>query len=330
MIRYLARVLAIGTLILVGLAGPAGADAAGPTDYRSEVLSIEPAVPGLSVRIVGGDSFVMLEVEPGLEVTVIGYQGEPYLQILASGLVQENQRSPSHFLNEERYGDAELPPEASSDAEPEWLTVDDDGSWAWHDHRTHWMSPKPPPGVKRGDQIAEGVIPLFVDGEPVVVSVASYWLQSPSPIMPLLGVLVGAVVAAIGLAGKLKWDWLPIAPVLVLAFVVGAWQIFSLPPETGPSLLHVVWPMIGLLALAGLPFFQDSSQRLYAITLILVSAVSLVVWAVMRRNFLFAASLPTEAPASLDRLVTALALVIGAGMAIRLARALFKPDSLGT
>ncbi len=330
MIRYLARVFAVGVLVLLGLAGPAGADAAGPTDYRSEILSIEPAVPGLSVRIVGGDSFVMLEVEPGLEVTIIGYQGEDYLRVLASGLVQENQRSPSHFLNEERYGDADLPPEASSDAEPEWLTVDDDGSWAWHDHRTHWMSPKPPPGASRGDQIVEGVIPLVVDGETVVVSVGSYWLESPSPIMPMIGLLVGAGVSASALAGKMKWDWLAIAPVLILAFVVGAWQVFSLPPETGPSLLNIVWPLVGLLALASLPMVQETSQRLLAVTLMLVGAVSLVSWGFMRRGFLFAAILPTEAPAGLDRITTALALVVGAGMATHLVRTLFKPDSLGT
>ncbi len=330
MVHYLARVFAVGALLLVGLAGPAAADAAGPTDYRSEILSIEPAVSGLSVRIIGGDSFVMLEVESGLEVIVTGYQGEPYLRILRSGLVQENQRSPSHFLNEDRYAEDALPDEASAEADPEWLTVDDDGTWAWHDHRTHWMSPRPPPGSKRGDQIVEGVIPLIVDGVPVEVSVGSYWLESPSPIMPLIGFLIGASAVATGLAGKLKWDWLPIAPVLVLAFVVGAWQVFSLPPETGPSFLNFVWPLIGLLALAGVPLFQDSSQRLFAVTLMLVGAVSLAIWGIARRSFLFAAILPTEAPAGLDRFTTALALVIGIGMAAHLVRALLRPHSLSS
>ncbi len=325
MMRTLVRTISVGLLLVAILAGPAAADAAGPTDYRSEILGIEPPVPGLAISIVGGDSFVLLEVELGLEVTVIGYQGEPYVRVLPSGLVQENQRSPSRFLNEERYGDSELPEEASAEAEPEWSSVDDDGSWAWHDHRTHWMIPQPPPSSRRGEQIVEGVIPLIVDGHKVVVSVGSFWLESPSPLVPLAALVIGAGIGVLGLAGLVRWPWVPLAPVLVLGFIVGAWQVFSVPPETGPSPLNWLWPLIGLFALACLPLVQGSSQRLLATTLTLVGGVSLSIWGFTRRAGLFAAVLPTDAPAALDRLATALALTIGVGMSVQLIRTLLEP-----
>jgi hypothetical protein len=88
--------------------------------------------------------------------------------------------------------------------------------------------------------------------------------------------------------------------------------------------LNWIWPLIGLLALASLPFVQARSQALLATTLTLVGAVSLAIWGFMRRGFLFAAILPTEAPSGLDRVTTGLALTIGIGMSIRLVWGLFS------
>ena len=72
---------------------PVLADAAGPTDFRSEVLSVTPATDAITVSIEGGDAFVRVVVEPGHEVIVPGYEGEPYLRISADGTVEENLRS---------------------------------------------------------------------------------------------------------------------------------------------------------------------------------------------------------------------------------------------
>ena len=38
------------------------------------------------------------------------------------------------------------------------------GTYAWHDHRAHWMSRDSPPGFHRGDRIQDGEIPLVVNG----------------------------------------------------------------------------------------------------------------------------------------------------------------------
>jgi hypothetical protein len=63
---------AIGVLVTITagvvVASPstAIADSAGPTDHRSEVVAVDPPTPSIAVSIVGGDSFVLLRVDPGV------------------------------------------------------------------------------------------------------------------------------------------------------------------------------------------------------------------------------------------------------------------------
>ena len=53
-------------------APPAAADPDGPTDYETIVVAVEPAAEGVTATVIGGDSFVMLTVTPGVSVDVIG------------------------------------------------------------------------------------------------------------------------------------------------------------------------------------------------------------------------------------------------------------------
>ncbi len=78
-----------GTAVLVP-AGVAHADPAEPTDFSTVIVGIEPATPTIDVDVVGGDSFLELTAEPGTEVVVLGYWGEPYLRFNADGTVDEN------------------------------------------------------------------------------------------------------------------------------------------------------------------------------------------------------------------------------------------------
>ncbi len=148
-------------------------DRARSTSYRTEVVEERPAVDTASLEIIGGDQAVHLNVVTGSEVDVIGYEGEIYLRVDADGTVRRNERSPTRWLNEDRFADVEVPETARADATPEWTVVGAGGSFIWHDHRTHWMSADPPPGARSGDTVVEGVIPLIVDGEPVDVHVES-------------------------------------------------------------------------------------------------------------------------------------------------------------
>ena len=192
--RRLGR-LVIAVIAGLGLAGalaaPAFADPPGPTDYQSEVRSVEPETPTIEVGIIGGDSFFEMRVDPGVEAIVVGYQAEDYLWFRPDGVVLENQNSPATYLNANRYGNDGVPSTARADAEPDWKQVATRGYWAWHGHRAHWMEGARACGLVAGDQILEAVIPIVVDGETVEVTVISTWQPEPSPLAMWLGV-VGA------------------------------------------------------------------------------------------------------------------------------------------
>lgn len=324
MLRRLAFGVFGALLALATYASPAGADAPGPTNFQSEILRITPEVEGVELRLLGGDSFVQLIVDRGVEVVVTGYGGEPYLRVLSDGVVEENHRSPAKYLNEERYADTELPVQADRLADPEWIQVDDDGTWAWHDHRTHLMTRGTPAAAAEGDQINEGVIPLLVNGTDVKVFVATFWLPSPSP---LGSIVVGLVAVCTGLWAVRRGTTslgLILAAVLTAALLVGGIQNWTLPAETGPSILNWVLPGLGLLGLVGTA--RGASARTIGwLGALLLGAVNLVIWGYVRRLGLTSAVLPGSGPEAADRAVTTVALVFGALAAISTTRLLLNP-----
>jgi hypothetical protein len=315
--------VALVVLWMVVSAAPALADPPGPTDYLSEVTEIEPAVPGIDVEIIGGDSFVMLTVADGVAVDVVGYSGEPYLRFLADGTVEENRRSPSKYLNEDRYAETVMPDDADPSAVPEWVAVATDGSYAWHDHRTHWMNDVPPPGRGPGDQVAEGVVPLFVDGVEVDVTVISVWQAPPSSVPVVVGLTVGLLLASAAVMSRGKLATGIIAMLAAGATVVGSVAYLSMPPETVPPWSLWAFPATALVVVvvvlvgAERSNFVARQEKL----LLLVAALELVGWGVAHWSWLWPALLPTSLPFWIDRLVASTTLVgaIGAAAAVLLA-----------
>ena len=178
--------MAAGVVLAAVFSTPVFADPAGPTDYRSEVVSVDPPSDDIDVEIIGGDSFVELTAQPGTDVVVVGYRGEPYLWFRPDGTVWENEKAPTTYQNLSRFG-TDAPAAADPEAEPDWHQVASDHRWAWHDHRTHWMQTTRPLGAGPGDQILEAVVPLVVDDADVAVTVASTWQPAPSPLPVWLG-----------------------------------------------------------------------------------------------------------------------------------------------
>jgi hypothetical protein len=318
--RPLRRLLGVvvGALGLVAAAAsPALADPPGPTDYRSEVRSIEPETPAIEVGIIGGDSFVELRVESGTEAMVVGYQGEDYLWFRPDGVVLENRNSPATYLNADRYGGDGVPPGARADAEPRWERVATGGSWAWHDHRAHWMQSAPPFGLAAGDQILEEVIPIVVDGAMVEVIVISTWQPEPSPLAMWLGVVAGfgATVGAWFLRGRRFGPVVASVPLVLLAVAVGAAQYASLPSAAAPRPVWIVLPLIAAASAAAGLVLAVRGRRFAADAALVLVGAELVVWGFVKRDGLSAAIVPTAAPFWLDRFATAAALVGGAGLA---------------
>lgn len=300
----------IGIVVLGVLALPPGvasADPAVPTDYASVVVAIEPATPAIDVAVVGGDSFIELSVERGTVVVVLGYWGEPYLRFNSDGNVDENQRSPTVAENDDRFGGSSSTSGSSSADAEQWVRVDSDGSYAWHDHRAHWMSTQPPAGRQRGDRVQEGVIPLEVDGTPVTVSVVVYWAPAPSRVPVAAGAIVAGFAVLIALSMHWRVAWVA-AAVSAAAAGIGWWQVISVPPETGPSSVSWLLPAIaGSSAIVAVSL----GRSLVSHALVALAGLQLALWTVLRRDGLVKSLLPTDAPFWLDRGVTAAAGAVG-------------------
>jgi hypothetical protein len=301
---------AIASAAVLVPAGVAHADPAVPTDFATEVVGIEPPTPSIHVGVVGGDSFIELTVEPGTEAVVLGYWGEPYLRFNSDGTVEENRRSPTVAENESRDGGSSSAGSGSG-GESQWVAVATDGSYAWHDHRAHWMSAEPPAG-ERGDEVLTGVIPLQVNGADVEVSVAVVWEPTPSRLPLVAGGVIAGFAVMIVLSARHRIAWV-LAITGAAAAGVGWWQVASVPPETGPSSISWLLPAIAS-AVAIVAVTLGRSLVSYA--LVTLSGLQLAMWAFLRRDGLVKALLPTDAPFWLDRGVTAAAAVAGlAGIA---------------
>jgi hypothetical protein len=321
------------TALLAG-AGPAAADPPRPTDYRSTVTAITPAVDGVRAEVAGGDAFLELRVDERHEVVVEGYGGEPYLRFRADGTVERNVRSPATYLNDDRQGAVDLPARADAEADPEWETVADGGTYAWHDHRIHWMGGNRPPGVEPGDVVQSWTVPLTVDGAATEVRGELVLVARVSPVPWIALGIAGA--AGVVVLGRRR----PLVPAVAVtlaaagALVVG-WAEFSVAPTgSGANPLLVAVPLVGLVAAGlGVAFRGRGAGP----TATLAGAAAVVGSGALRASVLWMPVLPTDLPAGVDRAVTALAVGVAAaaaavivwsgGLAVRLAPATDDTDT---
>jgi hypothetical protein len=197
----------IALLVLVVFAGTfcSAANAhQGNPDFRSEIDSISPGDlgNGLSVEIVNFDDHVRLVNKTGKEVTIKGYDGEPYARISPDGKVEVNLNSPAYYLNEDRFAEVEVPARANAKAKPDWKEIDDNSTFEWHDHRSHYMGQGTPPQVKDESEktkVFDYAIPIEVGGKPAKIDGTLIWVGtgSKAPVIPFI-ILGLAVFAAFG------------------------------------------------------------------------------------------------------------------------------------
>lgn len=196
-------------LVLAGVLAPAHALAhGGNPNYRSEINSFDPPLPGdVSIEVLDYDSYLQLLDQHGHEVVLDGYDGEPYARIEKDGTVQVNQRSPATYLNDSRFAtDVTVPPSADPKASPEWKTVDGSGTFIWHDHRMHLMSRSLPPVVKDTSEktkVFDYEIPMTVDGQKTVLHGTLWWVGSAGT--SKLPFVIAALVIVLGGGALVLW-----------------------------------------------------------------------------------------------------------------------------
>ena len=293
--------------------GAVHADAPGPTDFQTEIVSVSPPAQGVEFSVIGGDSFLAVDVQRGVSIAVTGYRGEPYLEVTASGEVRENHASVTYATSKSRYG-AALPDGVNAATPPQWHTVATDGRFAWHDHRIHWMNSFDPPGRQRGDVVLEAVVPITVDGVATAVTVASTWKPSPSAVPLWTGLILGVAAGATGVVLRRRFGVLVamLGVAAGLALIIGGWQFRSLPSTTGPSPTLWLFPAVAVVVAAAAWAARQRRQRLLALAAVAIGGGELAIWTVRRWDGLTAAVLPTNAPFWLDRGVSAAVLTTSA------------------
>ena len=170
--------------------------------YRSEITSIVPNVRGLSVEVLEFADRLLIRNHTGKTVTIYGYSGEPYARVQPDGATEQNVRSPAVYLNTSFYGDVTVPASANAALSPKWVVVDRAGTFEWHDHRIHWMSPVTPPQVRdegKRTKIFDWSVPIAVGTRRGVVNGQLFWVpeSSTAPVAAILA-LVAIVLLALG------------------------------------------------------------------------------------------------------------------------------------
>ena len=189
---------------VLGVLAPVAVAHQGNPSFRSEVRDIAPALDGVQAAVVNYDDSLELRNRSGRTVVVEGYRGEPYVRIAADGTVAVNRRSPTYYLNDDRFAEGvEVPPGATPRATPDWREVDRTGRYTWHDHRIHWMARTLPPQVKdegRRTKIFDWKVPLTAGSRQATIHGRLTWVGEEGGGFPLAAGLALGGAALAGLA----------------------------------------------------------------------------------------------------------------------------------
>jgi hypothetical protein len=236
------------TATLLATAAPAEAHTVSgtrPTDYNSQILSVLPTVGGLSLRLLDLGNKVQLTNTGADDVTVAGYDGEPYLRVGPKGAF-ENRRSPAVYLNQTP-APATLPAIADSKAPPDWHKTSSVHTVRWRDRRTRWEGVDPPavraaPGGRH--VVAQWSIPLRAGETPVVAAGSITWVPGPSAV-PWLLLALGLFALTVFSAWLRRWGP-DLAAALAVLIAVDAVHSFASAAAAGNSVLATIVRVVGL------------------------------------------------------------------------------------
>jgi hypothetical protein len=176
-------------------------------DYRTRVTAIVPATAGIQARYIADGSRLELRNDSGHTIEVLGYQGEPMLQVRPDG-VWQNTLAPSLYVD--NLG-APVNPAADAHATPQWQRISTRPLARWQDHRALWHG-NPPPQARadptRPHRVSDWQVPLREDTAIMHIAGTLDWLPPPDPGVWWAGVLLlAAAIAALGLVPSATGRW---------------------------------------------------------------------------------------------------------------------------
>ena len=320
------RVVVAAAVLVGATAGPAAAHVIGtgaqPTNYRTGVRGVAPAVPGLEARTVAAGDRLELVNGTGQEVLVLGYRLEPYLRVGPDGAF-ENRRSPSAYANRFATAPASIPAEFDPAAAPQWRRIGDQPRVAWHDHRAHWTGPDPQAVTaargRRHVVVPNWQIPLRLGERTLLLEGDVTWVPGPSPWpWALAAVAVFAAALAAGRGSRRPHVLALVALLAVAADVVhtvGALLASAAPlsAELNGTVTTVAgWVVAGLAAYRLLRGRAESA----AVFLLLGGVLLTLAGALPDLAALGRSQLPTAVGPTVTRAAIAVTLGLGAAMVV--------------
>ena len=309
--------------LLVAPPATAFADPAQPGNTESIVESVEPASDVVRVDIVGGDAFVRVRVEPGHTFHMAGYYDEPFVRIAQDGTVSVNESSDTFRISKSRYGAATTLDGSGSTTDGEsWAVVATNGTYLWHDHRVHWMSPAAPQAIDDRGLVQQWAIPVTIDGRATIVSGSLYLRDAPGSWWWLLAVpafVVGNVLSRRGVPREL-------AGAGALFAVSGAFMHWGLPSEARGAPAMFALGALAVVISVSTVVFRRRSEIVDA--LVASAAVALLVAVLVERETVSNRFVPGLGDSIIPRLAVPIVagLALGAG-ARALKRLLGKPET---
>jgi len=306
--RLLLALLAVAGTI-AGPATPAFAhagDTTGVGPYRTAVTAISAPIDGLTVRVVEGGARLELSNNTGRPIEVLGYSGEPYLEIRPDGTYQ-NTSSPATYLNETVAGETPLPPGADPTAAPTWRLLSTGTTVRWHDQRTRWLEGGLPPQAAADPdsrhRLRDWVVPLRDQARTFEVQGTLDYEPPPRAWAWLLGAaLLGLAVTVLAR----RWP----ASVRPVALIAGLTIIgYALARALDGGGWSGVMILVGLLTCA-------AAYRHPPFYLALAGFVLAAFAGFGNSDVFMGAVVPAAGPGWLARIAVMIAIGVGAGLAL--------------
>jgi hypothetical protein len=298
---------------LVGPATPAfahGGDAPDATSYRTTITGFDPPTSGITVRTVEAGARLELSNSTGRTIEVLGYSGEPYLEVRPDGTYQ-NVNSPATYLNATLTGDNPVPAGADPTAPPSWRRVSPSTTVRWHDQRTHWLSPGRPPAAAadpaREHRLRDWTVPLRDQARVFELRGTLDWVPPPAAGLWWAG---AALLALAVTALAARWSR-SVGPVALLAGLTTIWYGVTRTLDGLPfSLVLAVTALVTLAT--GVVAARRAAPFLVALTGALLAAFG----GFAEIGVFRAAVVPTAGPAWPARAAVLIAIGAGIGMAV--------------
>jgi hypothetical protein len=280
-----------------------------PTNYRTTVTAIRPAVPTVAVTVGIGGKWVRVTNQGAAEIVILGYRGEPFLR-LSQNRVQINELSSTAAETGQTPGN---PPSTDLAAGPRWVQPRDGDSATWTDARID------PPERASGSW----ELPLVVDGQQVTVLGTRELIPPPSP-WPWVAAL-GLLAAAVAAIGWMRSWHRPMAAVIgagILAFVLHLLGTGFAPQQNGPVLGWVGVGAVGAFSLliGGVAVVSTLRRSESAPDRVVTVGIMILLLAATDISVLWNSQLPFAGPAVLDRSLTVLTYAVALGLLVGGAR----------